>query len=200
MDITETTAPRSDQLNYDDVASSPITATVEKVTAGTAEQPVEVHLAEFPGRPWKPAKSMRRVLIAAWGSEASEYVGRRVKLYGDPEVKFGGVKLGGIRIAALSGIDHSLSIQLTVTRGKRAPFKVDPLPDAPATQQADQEPRIAEDTWTAITEHAQAQGIEQVGQWAVEQLGRPLNRPGDITAAEGDRLLRLLTTGETEEG
>ena len=127
MDITATTAPKSDQQNYDDFVGGPKTVTVSEVKAGSAEQPVEIHLLEFPGRPFKPSKSMRRVLVACWGPEASAYVGRRLTLFGDGSVKFGGATVGGIRIAALSDIPKAQVISLTVTRGKRAPFTVQPL-------------------------------------------------------------------------
>lgn len=137
MDIAATTAPRSDQQNFDDYAAGPRTVTVSEVRAGSTEQPVEIHLAEYPGRPYKPSKSMRRVLVAAWGSDAEQYVGRRMTLVGDPTVKFGGTTVGGIKIAALSNLERRLTISLTVTKGKRAPHTVDPLPDAPAT-----DPRI----------------------------------------------------------
>lgn len=129
MDILETTAPRSDQQNFDDYAAGARTVTVTEVRAGSSEQPVELHLAEFPGRPYKPSKSMRRVLVAAWGSDASAYAGRRMTLVGDPTVKFGGTAVGGIKIAALSNISERLTISLTVTKGKRAPHTVDPLPE-----------------------------------------------------------------------
>lgn len=127
LDITGTTEPRSDQMNFDDFVSGPKTVTVAEVKKGSAEQPVEVHLVEFPGRPFKPAKSMRRVLIAAWGADAAVYKGRRITLYGDPEVKFGGQAVGGIRISHLSHIPGPLEVKLTVTRGKRAPFIVQPI-------------------------------------------------------------------------
>ena len=132
MDITKTTEPKSDQQNFDDYIGGPKTVTISDVKKGSTEQPVEVHLVEFPGRPFKPSKSMRRVLITAWGPEAAAYVGRRMTLYGDPEVKFGGQAVGGIRISHLSDITEALSIGLTVTRGKRAPFIVKPLDAAPA--------------------------------------------------------------------
>src|SRR5690606_4459436 len=116
--------------NADDLVTGPRTFTVEKVTAGTAEQPVNVHLVELPGRPYKPSKSMRRVLVDAWGKEAAPYAGRRLTLYRDPEVTFGRDKVGGIKISHLSHIATRHTIALTVTRGKRAPFAVEPLPDA----------------------------------------------------------------------
>lgn len=132
MDISKTTEPRSDQQNFDDYVSGPKTVTVSEVRAGSREQPVEVHLVEYPGRPFKPSKSMRRVLVAAWGTDSSVYTGRQLRLYGDPEVRFGGEAVGGIRISHLSHIDKALTIPLTITRGKRAPFVVEPLTTDPA--------------------------------------------------------------------
>jgi hypothetical protein len=128
MNIAETTAPRSDQQNYDDYAGGITkTVTVTEVKAGSAEQPVEIHLAEYPGRPYKPSKSMRRVLVACWGPDSSFYVGRRITLIGDPTVKFGGSTTGGIKISHLSHLDKPVSVSLTVTRGKRSPHTVSPL-------------------------------------------------------------------------
>ena len=48
-------------------------------------------------------------------------------LYRDPDVSFGGVKVGGIRISHLSDITTTIALALTVTRSKRAMFKVEPL-------------------------------------------------------------------------
>ena len=129
MDLSETIAPRSDQLNAEDLLSGPRVFTVEKVTGGTAEQPVSIHLAEMPGRPFKPSKTVRRILVAAWGGKGDAYVGRRMQLYRDPEVRFGGESVGGIRVSHLSHIDGRLTLALTVTRGKRAQHVVDQLPD-----------------------------------------------------------------------
>lgn len=134
MDLSDTIIPNSDQLNADDLMAGPRTVTITEVIRGSAEQPVDIHLAEFPGRPWRPSKSMRRVLISAWGSQSSVWIGRRVTLYRDPEVMFGRDKVGGIKVSHLSDIKGQLKVALTVTRGKRAPHTVDPLPDAPAAR------------------------------------------------------------------
>lgn len=126
MDITETLAPTSDQLDAVDLLGGPRTFTIESVKKGNAEQPVEVHLAEFP-RPWRPGKSMRRVLAACWGADASQWVSRRVRLFCDTEVRFGKDKVGGTRISHLSHIDAPVEVPLLVTRGKAAVYRVDPL-------------------------------------------------------------------------
>ena len=131
MDITDSLAANSAQQNYDEYLAGPKTVTVAEVTQGTAEQPVNVELVEFPGKPFKPAKSVRRVLAAAWGTDASKWTGRRLTIYGDPSVRYGGKEVGGLRVSHVSHIDKPITVALTVTRGKRAPFTVQPLPDAP---------------------------------------------------------------------
>lgn len=130
MDLTETIAPKSDQLNADDLISAPVTVTIREVAKGSAEQPVDVHLVEFPGRAYRPSKSMRRVMVMAWGPEASAYTGRRLTLYRNADIKFGSAVVGGIEISHLSHIDKPLTVALTATRGKRKNFTVQPLKEA----------------------------------------------------------------------
>lgn len=140
MDISNTLAAKSNQLNTDDLIGGPLTITITRVSAGSPEQPVAIGYEGDEGKPWYPCKSMRRVLVAAWGADASRYVGRRVTLFRDPEVMYGGIKVGGIRLSHLSNLDGPLSIALTVTRQKRAPYRVQPLaaqaPAAPAPDPA----------------------------------------------------------------
>lgn len=154
MDLSETIAPRSDQQNFDDYLAGSRTVTIGGVTEGNAEQPVNVELAEYPGRPFKPNKSMRRVLVKAWGTDSGVYVGRRLTLFGNPSVRYGGKAVGGIEIEAMSHIDKPLTIALTETRGKKRQFTVQPLPDEPAPQQPDATipADVAAQTQRAVTE------------------------------------------------
>ena len=76
---------------------------------------------------------MRRVLIAAWGDDGREWIGRGLTLYADPEVAFGGVKVGGIRISHMSHINGQQTFMLTTTRGKKKSFAVSPLAAAAET-------------------------------------------------------------------
>ena len=158
MDITDTIEPRSDQMNADDLMSGPRTFTINDVRkTGSAEQPVDVYLTEFPqARPFKPSKSMRRVMVLAWGAEAATYIGRRLTLYRDPEVKFGKDKVGGVRISHMSHLDKRLEIALTVTRGKRAPYVVEPLPDSEPTS-----PAVSTDTLAELTSMFRRKGIPE---------------------------------------
>lgn len=129
MDISDSIVPRSDQTNAEDFLTGPRTVTIADVKKGSAEQPVDILLVEFPGRPFRPSKTVRRLLVAAWGPEASAYVGRRMTLYRDPSVRFGGADVGGIRVSHMSNLDKPLSVALTVSRGKRQPYTVQPLKD-----------------------------------------------------------------------
>ena len=144
MDMTPTLEAKSNQLTSDDLIAGPKTITVTKVAAGNNEQPVAISYEGDQGKPWYPCKSMRRVLVAAWGADAKGYVGRSMTLFRDPEVSYGGIKVGGIRISHLSGLDSPLSIALTVTRQKRSPYKVQPLKaPAPAPDTAAPTPAAA---------------------------------------------------------
>ena len=133
MDISDTLAPNSDQLDAIELVGAPRTFTITEVSRHNAEQPVNIHLADFP-RVWRPGKSMRRVLAACWGTDASAYVGRRVTLYCDESVKFGNDVTGGTRISHLSHIDKRRSIPLIIKRGKSASFTVEPLADLTPTE------------------------------------------------------------------
>lgn len=133
MDISDTLAPKSDQLDAVDLLGKPPRIfTITGVRRGSSdEQPVEIRLGEFP-RVWRPGKSMRRVLAACWTAEAQTWVGKRVELFCDDEVMFGGEKVGGIRISRLdksATFTGPKSIPLLIKKGRSAGYKVTPLPD-----------------------------------------------------------------------
>lgn len=129
VDMGNFIAPKSDQLNADDLIAGPRTITVTGVRANeaAAEQPVSIRFEGDGGKPYIPCKSMRRVMVALWGTNAATYVGRSMTLYCDPDVQFGGMKVGGIRISHMSHIEEPKSIPLTTTRARRALFTVKPL-------------------------------------------------------------------------
>lgn len=164
MDISDTIQPTSDQLDSVDLLPGPRTFTIERVSKGNAEQPVQIHLADFP-RPWRPGKSMRRVLVAAWGPDASQYLGRSVRLYCDDSVTFGADRVGGTRISHLSHIDKKLSIPLLVTHGRSKVYTVDPLT-------VDTQPTAAKLTEPTPQQVAECTDVQQLTAWA--EVSRPV--------------------------
>jgi len=129
-DLSTVIQPKSDQLNADDLIAGPRTITVTRVTVGSGEQPTSIYFEGDGGKPYKPCKSMCRVLVYLWGKDGTKYVGRQMTLYRDEKVKFAGVTVGGIRISHLSHIEGSASLALTETRGKRSPYRVQRLETA----------------------------------------------------------------------
>jgi hypothetical protein len=144
VDMSAFIAPKSDQLNADDLIAGPRTIRITGVSAneGSPEQPISVSFEGDDRKPYKPCKSMRRVMVHIWGPDASKYVGRAMTLYRDPKVQFGGMQVGGIRISHMSDIpadklgDGKVQMALTATRAKRAPYTVLPLKDAPPANAA----------------------------------------------------------------
>ena len=127
-DMRAVIVPKSDQINSDDLISGPITITIEKVLiAPGTEQPVSIHFEGDNGKPYKPCKSMARVMVQCWGPDASIYVGRSLTIYRDPKVIWGGMAVGGIRISHMSHIAGSQTMALTATKTSRKPFTVQPL-------------------------------------------------------------------------
>lgn len=130
-----TTEPRSDQWNADDFIGGPRTFTIAGVKTGAAEQKYDIELVEGEGRVWRPPPTVLRELVQAWGTDdGKEWVGRRVMLYRDEAVRFGPDAVGGIRVSHASHLPDGKPFggRVTVSRGKKAPFRIQPLPDEPA--------------------------------------------------------------------
>ena len=141
MDISDTIVARSDQLNAEDLVGGPITVTITGVKRTSDEQPVSVEISGG-HKPWKPCKSMRRLLIMAWPDGAKKeggetkydptcWVGRSVTLIRDPSVKWAGELVGGIRVSALSHIKAKFEVALAESKKKKKLVTVEKI-DTPA--------------------------------------------------------------------
>ncbi len=190
MDLSASIEPRSDQINADDL-HTPITYTIRDVVQGKAEQPFDFMLVET-DRAYRPSKTMRRLIVAAWGADAAAYAGRRLTLYREPSIRFGKDIVGGIRISHMSHITKRLEEKFQTTRGKRETFTVDPLPEVKqaAPSHLDQleasfkKAGIAELLWLAD---------------CTRLLGRPITSPADITPADAAQIIQALGD-DTKDG
>lgn len=126
LDMSRFIEAKSDQINSDDLIGGPRTFTVQGVTANEGEQPVNVWL-EGEERVFRPCKTIRRVMVAMWGADANQYVGRSMTLFRDAEVQFGGMKVGGLRISHMSHIDGARDVVVMKAKGKKAGMKILPL-------------------------------------------------------------------------
>jgi hypothetical protein len=128
IDVSHTIIAKSDQLNALDLPPAEMIVKItDVVVSKDQDQPLELHLKGHAGRPYKPCKSMRRILINAWGQYAEKWIGQSMALYCDPEVKWAGKAYGGIRIAKLTGIERTVSAPIALNRSMRELYTVDPL-------------------------------------------------------------------------
>lgn len=185
-DMTRVIEPKSDQINADDFMAGPKTFRIKgvSITPGS-EQPVSIALED--SKPWKPCKSMNRLLVAAWGSDAKEYAGRSVTLYRDPKVKWGGMEVGGIRVSHLSHIERDMIVALTMTKGKRAPYTVKPLKAEPVPLKVVEKPAatdgfdLAEFEATVNLAMTNFEDAETLATWWEEQ------KPYRLQARDADK-------------
>jgi hypothetical protein len=136
--LLDTVKANSDQLNACDIPQ-PVTVTIEDVTRGPSrEQPVSVKVSGGYQK-WFPCKTVRRLLIGAWGENGRGWIGKTLTLYCDESVKYGGVAVGGIRVSHMSDIQSDMTFSVNLTRGKKgqitvrklrtqSPATVEPLP------------------------------------------------------------------------
>lgn len=197
MDLSDTIIPKSDQLNAEDLLAGPCTVTIADVRKVSGDQPVDVHLVEFPGRPFRPSKTVRRILVAVWGQDGSTYVGRRMTLYRDPKVKWAGQEVGGIRVSHLSHIDEPLTLALTVTKGKRDSHVIRPLSDEP-TPPTGPKP-ITKAQVTALSAGLTALGYKErpaIYAALTRELGRTITSSTELSKDEADQLIDRIQRGE----
>lgn len=128
-----TAEPRSDQINADDLIGAPMTVTIKAIHPGKAEQKYDIELVEVENRAWRPPVTVLRILLAAWGDEAKDWIGQRVTLYRDDSVRFGPEAVGGIRVSHMTGLTDGkpMDVRVSTSRGKRATVRIQPLTEAP---------------------------------------------------------------------
>lgn len=133
IDMSAFVAPKSDQLTADDLVGGPRTIVVTRVTgnASDAAQPVNVWFEGDDGKPFRPCKTIRRVMMHCWGADAAQYTGRAMTLFRDPKVEFGGMQVGGIRISHISHIDRKTLVPVQVRKGAKGGYEVLPLAAPP---------------------------------------------------------------------
>ena len=105
MSLAKYTQAKSDQLNADDLVGGNITVQIERVVdTGAKEQPVHYYYTGCNNRPWKPSKTMIKILAGLWGDDEQTHVGKWVELFRNPKTRWAGVEVGGVEIKAMSHI------------------------------------------------------------------------------------------------
>lgn len=147
--LRDTIVPKSDQINSEQLISGPMTITVTDVRRGSEDQPLIINYYGDNGRPFKPCKTMRKVLIFAWGEDGRMWPGRSMTIYNNPEIMFGGMKVGGIRISHMTDIERDIQMSLTSTKGKKAPVTIHRLDLSALINAAQGGMKSLQDAWKA---------------------------------------------------
>lgn len=203
VDMSHFVEAKSDQLNADDLIGAPRTITVRKVAGNDGDQPVSIFYEGDNNKPFKPCKTMRRVLLGVWGRNAADYVGRSMTVYRDDSVTFGGLNVGGIRISHMSHIDKKTVVVVMKTKGKKAGIEINPLA-APTQQQA--KPQQTAEQWVDkfVANVMRADNADTLNAMVSKHLPT-LDRLNDTLrthcdAAVSDRLAELMPTeGRTDD-
>jgi hypothetical protein len=126
-DLRSTTIPKSTQLNADQLIVGPMDLTITDVRIGPDEkQPIAVHYENEAGRPFLPCLTMRRVLLAAWGHDGREWIGKSLRVFHDPQVRFGKDEVGGVRISHMTDIPGKcIELRLTKSKGQKALYTIE---------------------------------------------------------------------------
>lgn len=169
IDMSRFVEAKSDQLNADDLIGAPRTITVRKVTGNDGDQPVSIFYEGDNNKPFKPCKTMRRVLLGVWGRNAADYVGRSMTLYRDDAVTFGGLNVGGIRISHMSHIDKKTVVVVMKTKGKKAGIEISPLV-AEVSQMPNQADQMADWTGKFIAKVRQAPNADELNAYVAGQI------------------------------
>jgi hypothetical protein len=133
--LAEALAPKSDQLNADDLIPGPRTIMITSAKIVKSERQMRITLGYEGdnGKPFKPCKTMGRAMVLVWAIPDEGYeqhfIGKSIRVYRDPDVKFGDQgAVGGIRISHMSHIDKAAHVKLTVSQGQKREFVFQPLP------------------------------------------------------------------------
>jgi hypothetical protein len=179
VDMIKMVTPKSDQLNADDLIGGPktirITAVKESVPR-SKEQPVSVFFDGDEGKPWKPCKTMSRVMIAMWGDKGAGYIGKRLTLYRDSKVKIHGIEVGGVRVSHAE-IPSDMTVVVTVSRGVRAAITIKKLA-------AEETKRTLAEVSAVLTDAGMTPDERKA--WLEERM--PGRKTATFTAAEIDKL------------
>lgn len=196
-DMSAVIVAKSDQINADDLIAGPRVVTIAgvRISPGT-EQPVEMKL-EGTDKLFRPCKTVSRVIVGLWGSDANQYIGRSLRLFRDPNVTWAGVKVGGIRVDQASHIDNEKV--LVVKESQKAsklhkikPLKVEQQQAAPARQTAAEWAAAHIEAVRGAADVEALATIQNAGKKAVDKIaGADADLHRQITDAYGEQLERF---------
>ncbi len=200
--LREATKPKTDQLNADDLMESPLTVSIKSVKPGDAQQRLVVHVDGWP-KPYKPCKTMIRLLRSMLGDDVSRWKGVGLKLFRDPEVRNHGEKVGGIRISHSTAVSKPTTFRIQTGRGVRSDIVIYPL--VVDSAEAVHEPLCEADKSyvdDVLAEIAAAESTEQLAAigFILKQKSKAIQDAVRGAYTSKKKALETTTKGETQCG
>jgi hypothetical protein len=195
LDISSTILAKSNQLNAEDLMSGPKVLKITNVDLDMSQkQPVSVHYEGGEGRPFKPCKGMRNVLSSLWSPDASQWIGRSVRVYMDPTAVFQGKETNGTRINGASDIECNKNVTISESRYRKVTYLVEKIE---AVEQK-QRPVWPDDKFNAVFEKMKL-SIE-TGKADAPKIIAHLQKTADVTDAQKARLEAVtLATDQSDD-
>ena len=156
---------KSDQLNSADLIGAARIIKITKITLGTAEQRMVIHFEGDEKKPYKPCRSMVRLLNYLWGDNEQRWIGKSMRVVCDPDVIFGKDKVGGIRITHVSDITSEKKVLLRSGKIKTQEYSVLPLNESKSESK---KPAPAPEADPALLEDGEenaSRGVEAYTAW-----------------------------------
>lgn len=178
IDFSDTIIAKSDQLNAADIAGSITIKITDAKKLQDPDQPVHIFYEGGDKKPWKPCKTMRRVIAQVWGSKV-DLKGRMITLICDPKVTWGGSEVGGIRLTHMSHMpnDKQMVLPVRVSRHKVEKYTVLPIKGSDNAQKPEPTPEAPSELLEA-GQDAASQGVEAYKAWlaTLDEDAKPLIR------------------------
>lgn len=116
------------------------TFTIAKITISRVEDEKKKKDVDKPvmwfkeiDRGWMYCKTTGHCCSAMFGEDDDAWVGKRITLYADPEVRFGSEQVGGIRIAGSPDIAKPMTVRIKFPKKKA--YELQLVPTRPPQQQ-----------------------------------------------------------------
>lgn len=214
MNMRATIEAKSDQMNADDLVGGPRDIKITEVRFVQSDQPVSFHFDGDQGKPFKPCKTMRRLIVELWGDNHERYIGRTLRLFRDPKVKWANAEVGGVRISHASHIDSEIRTAVAISRGKRNPYVVKPLEGTPGRPQGetggashkpvDRDPRAVaqnmKNAMAGVEVYERLNGIINSDKWAADLAflkGAAPDLHGEVMGSVGEARQRIDPAGQS---
>jgi hypothetical protein len=201
MNIREFVTIKSDRLNYENFIMGAKEFTISKLAKKTDQGKARL-LIYFEGHeatPYWPSLGMIKCLSSpeGWGDAPfADWIGRRMTLFGEPTVVYAGKEIGGIQISHISHIKGEYSTKITLRRGMRIDFTIEPLATKTVSTPA---PALQYPAATFDENLPAMRGQIIAGKMTAEQVIARCEKTGMLNAAQKAAICAPIETKTEEE-